>query len=161
MIIFVGVKQRIYIDTSVIGGYFDEEFEIATKEFFKNVFNSESILVISRLLDAEISNAPKIVMEFYKSFPDEHIEFVEVNEDARNLADKYVNEKVVGKSSISDCQHIAIATLCKANVLVSWNFKHMVNLDRIRGYNGINYQFGHNMLEIRTPKEIAKYGNED
>jgi hypothetical protein len=47
------------------------------------------------------------------------------------------------------------------DVLVSWNFKHIVNLDRIRGYNGINFQNGHQMIEIRTPKEIFSYGNEE
>ncbi len=77
------------------------------------------------------------------------------------LADKYIEAKVVGKTSRADCQHIAIATLCKADVLVSWNFKHTVNLDKIRGYNGINYQFGYNMIEIRTPKEIMSYENEN
>lgn len=47
------------------------------------------------------------------------------------------------------------------DILVSWNFKHIVNLDRIRGYNGINYQNGYKMIEIRTPQELTKYGNED
>jgi len=55
------------------------------------------------------------------------------------------------------CQHIAMATLAKADILVSWNFKHIVNLDKIRGYNGINYKLGHTMIEIRTPKEIINY----
>ena len=150
------MKQRIYIDTSVVGGYFDKEFEEATKEFFKNVFDSKSTLVISRLLDSEISNAPKVVLDFYKLLPDEQIEFIEVNEDARNLADIYVAEKVVGKSSLSDCQHIATATLNKVDVLASWNFKHIVNLPRIRGYNAINLREGFHTIEIRTPKEIFK-----
>jgi hypothetical protein len=72
-----------------------------------------------------------------------------------------VEVKVVGKTSRADCQHIAMATISKADILVSWNFKHIVNLDRIRGYNGINYQNGYMMVEIRTPKEITRYGNED
>jgi predicted nucleic acid-binding protein len=66
---------------------------------------------------------------------------------------------VVGKASRADCQHIAMATIAKADVLISWNFKHIVNLDKIRGYNGINYQFGFNMIEIRTPKEIDSNEN--
>ena len=77
------------------------------------------------------------------------------------LADKYIAAKVVGKTSRADCQHIAKATLSKADVLLSWNFKHIVNLDRIRGYNGINFQNGYTMIEIRTPKEITKYRNEE
>ena len=81
--------------------------------------------------------------------------------DTSELADKYIEAKVVGKTSKADCQHIAMAALCHADVLVSWNFKHIVNLDRIRGYNGINFQNGHQMIEIRTPKEIFNYGNEE
>ena len=81
--------------------------------------------------------------------------------DASELADKYIEAKVEGKTSKADCQHIAIATVCHADVLVSWNFKHIVNLDLIRGYNGINFQNGHQMIEIRTPKEIFNYGNEE
>jgi hypothetical protein len=68
---------------------------------------------------------------------------------------------VVGKTSRVDCQHIAIATLCNADVLISWNFKHIINLDRIRGYNGINFKNGYKMLEIMTPKEIYKYEEEE
>lgn len=96
-----------------------------------------------------------------ESIPEEHKEVVRLSPEASELADKYIEAKVVGKTSSADCQHIAIATLANADVLVSWNFKHMVNLDRIRGYNGINYQNGHKMIEIKTPKEIKKYGRED
>lgn len=93
--------------------------------------------------------------------PKENIESIKLTAEATELADKYIEAKVVGKTSRADCQHIAIATISRADVLVSWNFKHIVNLERIRGYNGINYQFGHNMIEIRTPKEITKYGKDD
>ncbi len=67
----------------------------------------------------------------------------------------------MGQTSRADCQHIAMATLANADVLISWNFKHIVNLDKIRGYNGINYQLGYDMIEIRTPKEIINYDNKE
>jgi hypothetical protein len=105
--------------------------------------------------------APDFVKEQLNSLPEKQIEKVRLSSEAIELADKYIEAKVVGKTSRADCQHIAIATLCNADVLVSWNFKHIVNLDRIRGYNGINYQNGYKMIEIRTPKEIIKYENED
>ena len=73
------------------------------------------------------------------------------------MADRYILENVVGKTSRADCQHIAMATIVKADVLVSWNFKHIVNLERIRGYNGVNLMLGYNQIEIRTPKEIERY----
>lgn len=155
------MKQRVYIDTSVVGGYFDEEFSDDTIPFFERVKNGDIILVVSDILEAEILRAPVFVKELLTSMPEIEIEKVRLSPEAIVLADKYIEAKVVGKTSRADCQHIAIATLCNADVLVSWNFKHIVNLDRIRGYNGINYQNGYKMIEIRTPKEIIKYGSED
>jgi predicted nucleic acid-binding protein len=155
------MKQRIYIDTSVVGGYFDDEFSSDTIPFFDRVINGEIIIIVSDLLDAELLRAPKFVKDLLSKIPSTYIEKVKLLPEASELADKYIDAKVVGKTSRADCQHIAIATLCKADVLVSWNFKHIVNLDRIRGYNGINFQFGYNMIEIRTPKEIIKYGKEE
>ena len=105
--------------------------------------------------------APDFVKSLLDRFPEKSKEKIKLSQEAIDLADKYVEAKVVGKTRRADCQHIAIATLAKADVLVSWNFKHIVNLNRIRGYNGINYQNGYHMLEIRTPKEIEKYGKED
>lgn len=105
--------------------------------------------------------APDFVKELLTSLPELQVEKVRLTPEAAELANKYIEAKVVGKTSKADCQHIAIATVCNADVLLSWNFKHIVNLDRIRGYNGINYQNGHKMIEIRTPKEITKYGSED
>ncbi|MCK5367280.1 MAG: hypothetical protein KAQ62_01980, partial [Cyclobacteriaceae bacterium] len=80
-------------------------------------------------------------------------------DEAKQLAETYIAEKVVGKISTADCQHIAIATINKADVLASWNFKHIVNLERIRGYNSINFREGYQMIEIRTPNEI--FSNEE
>ncbi len=155
------MKQRIYIDTSVVGGYFDEEFSVDTILFFERVKNGEIIIIVSDILEAELLRAPDFVKKLLPSIPEQQIEKIRLSPDAIELADKYIEAKVVGKTSRADCQHIAIATLFNADVLVSWNFKHIVNLDRIRGYNGINYQNGHKMIEIRTPKEITKYENDD
>ena len=155
------MKQRIYIDTSVVGGYFDDEFSSDTVPFFERVISGELTIILSDLLEAELLRAPLFVREILLTIPSQSIEKISLSPEAIELADKYIDAKVVGKTNRADCQHIAIATLSKADVLVSWNFKHIVNLDRIRGYNGINYQNGHNMIEIRTPKEISKYGNEE
>jgi predicted nucleic acid-binding protein len=155
------MKQRIYIDTSVVGGYFDEEFSDDTAPFFDQVRRGEIIIIVSDLLEAELLGAPEFVQQLLAGIDESRIERVSVTPEVTELADKYIEAKVVGKTSRADCQHIALATLSKADVLVSWNFKHIVNLDRIRGYNGTNYQLGYNMIEIRTPKEILKYGAEE
>lgn len=155
------MKKRIYIDTSVVGGYFDEEFLSDTVPFFESVKNGEMTIIVSDLLKAELLGAPDFVKQLLNDIDDKNIEFVKLNQEAIILADSYIEAKVVGKTSRADCQHIAIATLSNADALVSWNFKHIVNLDRIRGYNGINYQKGYNMIEIRTPREIKKYENNE
>ena len=154
------MKQKIYIDTSVVGGYFDEEFSKDTIQFFNRVKKGEINIIVSDILQAELFRAPKFIKDLLETIPKKFKESVKLTPEAIELADKYIEAKVVGKTSRIDCQHIAIATLCHADVLVSWNFKHIVNLDRIRGYNGINFQNGHRMIEIRTPKEIFNYGNE-
>jgi len=151
------VIKRIYIDTSVFGGYFDKEFEDETISFFQRIFEKRITILVSDILELELLRAPDYIHDFFESIPDSIIERVELTDEIRSLAEKYIKEKVVGKSSTADCQHIAIATVYKADVLVSWNFKHIVNLERIRGYNSINFREGYQMTEIRTPKEIFSY----
>lgn len=153
------VKTRIYIDTSVIGGCFDIEFEKDTKLFLDRLENKEVIFILSDLFEFELLNAPVNVREILKNYPENAFERVKLSEEAIILADLYIKEKVVGKSSIEDCRHIAIATICKADVLVSWSFKHIVNLNKIRGYNSVNLKNGYSILEIRSPKELIKNGN--
>ena len=154
------MKKKVYIDTSVVGGYFDKEFEKDTIPFFDSIRKGEIIIIVSDLLEAELLGAPKFINELLRSMPSEFVEKTKLSSEATILAEKYIEAKVVGKTSKADCQHIAMATICRVDILVSWNFKHIVNLDRIRGYNGINFQNGYPMIEIRTPKEILSYGNE-
>lgn len=149
--------KRIYIDTSVFGGYFDKEFEKDTKPFFDKLIEDEIKVLISEVLELEIYRAPDFIQDFFESLPVKLIERVELTDEIQELADTYIHENVVGKSSRADCQHIAFATVNKADVLVSWNFKHLVNLEKIRGYNSINFRMGYQMTEIRTPKEIFNY----
>jgi len=154
------MKQRIYIDTSVVGGYFDKEFEIATKELFRRLENSEVVFVVSDLLDLELIKAPTKVRELLHTYSTDKFQRVELTEDAIKLANNYISENVVGKTSLEDCRHIALATVNKVDVLASWNFKHIVNLDRIKGYNSVNLKLGYQMIEIRSPKDLINYENE-
>ncbi|WP_205943794.1 PIN domain-containing protein [Pedobacter aquae] len=133
------MKQRIYIDTSIVGGYFDEEFKEATLKLFERLDNHEIIFVVSDLLDLELINAPLKVRELLLKYSADKFQRVELTEEAVKLADTYISEKVVGRTSLEDCRHIALATINKVDVLASWNFKHIVNLDRIKGYNSVNY----------------------
>lgn len=154
------MKQRIYIDTSVVGGYFDEEFKEATIALFNRLENREVIFAVSELLDLELINAPQKVRELLYNYSADKFERLELTEEAIKLADTYIAEKVVGKTSVEDCRHIALATINKVDVLASWNFKHIVNLDRIKGYNSVNLRLGYQMIEIRSPKDLINYGND-
>jgi predicted nucleic acid-binding protein len=148
--------QRFYIDTSVIGGVFDTEFEEHSTILMEKVTLGQIKAVISEVTESEIRKARKEIREFYASLPKNSIEFVEISRDAVLLADTYILDKVVGKTSRNDCLHIAIATANRVDVLVSWNFKHIVNIYRIRGYNSVNIKLGFPTLEIRSPKDIVE-----
>ncbi len=115
------------------------------------------MIIASEILELELYRAPDYILDFFESIPGYLIERVQLTDEARRLAEKYIMGKVVGKASRADCQHIALATINKVDVLVSWNFKHIVNLERIRGYNSVNFREGYQMTEIRTPKEIFNY----
>ncbi len=154
------MKQRVYIDTSIVGGYFDEEFKEATHLLFDRLEKNEIIFVISDLLDLELLNAPPNVRDLLHSYSVDKFQRVEITEEVINLADNYISEKVVGQTSLEDCRHIALATINRVDVLASWNFKHIVNLDKIKGYNSVNLKLGYPMIEIRSPKDLVNYGND-
>lgn len=151
------MKSRIYIDTSIVGGFYDEEFSEATQKLFGRLELDEVIFVVSDLLDLELINAPEKVRDHLMQYSANKFERVELTEEAIRLADIYIEEKVVGKTSVEDCRHIALATIHKVDVLASWNFKHIVNLDRIKGYNSVNLRHGYPMIEIRSPKDLVRY----
>ncbi|NOX86073.1 MAG: type II toxin-antitoxin system VapC family toxin [Chlorobi bacterium] len=153
------MKQRVYIDTSIVGGFFDEEFSEATKKLFERLIKGEIIFVLSDLMGFELTKAPLRVKKLLSKYPQECFEHVELTEESVNLANLYIKEGVVGKANIEDCRHIAIATINKVDVLASWNFKHIVNLDKIKGYNSVNYRYGYQMIEIRSPKDLIYYEN--
>lgn len=151
------MKQRIYIDTSVFGGHFDEEFKEHTIPLFNRIKAGEFVILYSTVTQDELENAPDKVKELVRSLRADMTEYIETSNEAIDLATEYITEKVVGKTSYADCLHIALATINRADFLVSWNFKHIVNIERIRGYNSINIKNGYKPLEIRSPREFEKY----
>jgi len=153
--------QRFYFDTSVFGGIFDEEFETESQLLFDMVHNGIVRCVYSELSEKELQNAPERVKAFFQELNSAQLERIQITEECYQLAKMYIDEKVVGLTSFDDCLHIAAATLNKVDILVSWNFKHIVNIFRIRGYNSVNLKLGHGTLEIRSTREIVSNDNED
>jgi len=151
------IIKRVYVDTSVVGGTFDKEFGKQTEPFWDAVRSGKIVALVSDILRGELQNAPSHVTEFFKDVLKHHVEYVELTQEAGDLAGTYLSEKVVGASSLDDARHIAMATVCHADALISWNFKHIVNITRIRGYNSVNFRLGYPMIEIRTPPEVMDY----
>jgi len=150
-------KLVLYLDTSVIGGYYDVEFEKETRLLFEDIIKGEFEVLYSSLTEDELINAPQRVRELINELPKDNKQKIELTEEATHLADCYLAENVVGKTSREDCLHIALATVYRADILVSWNFKHIVNVKRIRGYNAVNLKYGYATIDIRSPKEIINY----
>lgn len=152
--------QRIYIDTSVIGGCFDEEFAPWSNGLMKDFRMGNFRPVISDVIASEIEPAPKRVRERYDELRDYGAEFAEVTDEALNLADVYQDRKIVPPNYYGDGLHIAVATVCEADMVVSWNFKHIVRFEKIRKFNAVNQELGYKQIEIRSPREVTNYGPE-
>jgi hypothetical protein len=153
------MRPRIYADTSVIGGCLDPEFRESSTKLFQLFRSGRALLVLSDLTRLELMDAPGSVQAIVDEVPLAFREEVELTEEASDLARRYIVEGVIDDSKWVDAQHIALATVTRVDVLVSWNFKHIVNLERIRGYNAVNLMSGYPMLEIRTPREVIKHGD--
>jgi predicted nucleic acid-binding protein len=147
---------RIYVETSVIGGMFDTgDHPEKTKPFWDSVQNGSVMIIISDVVEREIALAPEHVREFFDALPKSQIERVVSTDESDDLAEQYIAAKIVDAESLNDCRHIALASISGADVLVSWNCKHIVKLNRIRRYNAINKLLGYPEIEIRTPYEVG------
>lgn len=150
-------KQRMYLDTSIFGGLYDEEFQEYTEPLFERIKQSEFLIIFSNITEQELEYAPDKIKETIKLLPQNSTEFVSSNIEVAKLAKKYISEGVVGPTSYADCLHIALATIHNANILLSWNFKHIVNVIRIIGYNSVNIAEGYKQIDIRSPRELMTY----
>lgn len=146
--------MKIYVDTSVFGGYFDKEFEIPSKKLFKEIFDFKHSLVISAITLQELEKSPEKVKALLDKVLKLNIELIGSDNEVDILASKYIKEKIITEKYLLDAYHIAISTVNRVDVLVSWNFKHMVNLLRIKSYNSVNLKYGYGIIDIRSPLEL-------
>lgn len=153
--------QRIYVDTSVIGGCFDEEFAPWSNGLMKDFRLGTFQAVISPLVATEVEPAPEIVRAKYRELKGCGAELVEVTDEAFDLADAYLKRGILSANYRDDARHIAVATVGEVDVLVSWNFKHIVHFDKIRRFNAVNQEMGYKPVEIRSPREVTNYGPEE
>jgi len=147
---------RVYADTSVFGGVFDEEFQAASRTFFDEVRSGRFKLVTSALVQEEVEPAPSQVRELFDELLD-IVEVVEVSEAALNLKDAYLETGIVTPQWDDDALHVAVATVAGCSLIVSWNFKHIVHFEKIPLYNAVNTLKGYGNIGIFSPLEVIQY----
>ena len=149
-----GAPLRVYVATSVVGGCHDDEFREPSRRLFEAFTRGDHTLLLSYLTATEVEGARQAVQDVLEQVPDAHIEEIEPSDDADSLALAYIDAGALAPSMKADAQHIALATLGEADILVSWNFKHIVNARRIQICNSVNIVQGRQSIDIRSPREI-------
>jgi len=147
----------LYLDTSIFGGYYDDIFMRETRLLFEKIKTGKYNVFISDLVEKELENAPENVRKLLK---DIKYQSIKVSQECRDLADEYINENVVGETNKDDCIHIATATIFNVDYLVSWNYKHIVRAEKIKGYNVVNLKNKYKQLDIHSPREMEVYDDE-
>ena len=154
-------QMKVYTDTSVIGGYYDKEFQEWSVALFNEFLQGTKHIMFSELTAQELEFAKEEIRVLILEIPLKNRIDIGITDEAILLAETYIIEGALTNKSYNDALHIALATLNNADVLASWNFKHIVNLDRIRLYNSINLRLGYRLIEIRTPREILNLNNNE
>jgi hypothetical protein len=149
-------KLRIYVDTSVVGGCMDTEFAEISKRLIAEIARGRFIFLLSATTVRELEAAPENVRRVLESLPPETVEYLALTSEMLSLRDAYVAAGVVGSGSIRDAEHIAVASVTGADLVVSWNFKHIVHFDKIAGYNAVNLMNGYKSVAIFSPREVVK-----
>lgn len=115
--------RRIYVDTSVIGGCFDEVFRSASRRIFERARAGELTLLVGTEVTNELARAPDEVRQVLDSIPRTAIEYLLLTVEITALRDAYLAAGVVGSRSQVDATHVAFATVARADAIVSWNFR--------------------------------------
>ena len=151
---------RIYTDTSAIGGCFDAEFAPWSNGLFRDFELGTYRPVVSAMVAAEIEDAPERVRERFAEIRALGAEFLEMDKSVLRLADMYQARRILTPKFYDDGVHIALATVAQVDLLVSWNFRHIVHYDEIRLFSAVNLELDYKPLEIYSPREVAHYGEE-
>lgn len=153
-------RLRVYVDTSVFGGCFDPAFAVWSNALMDDFRIQRFRLVVSDVTAAEVAMAPDAIQGLYSELLPIG-DSLPVTEEALELLAAYEARGVLAPRFRNDMLHIAIATVGEVNVVVSWNFKHIVRLDKIQLFNGVNLELSYRPLSIYSPREVATYGRED
>ncbi len=153
-------RIRVYVDNSVISGTQDEEFAEESRRFFERVREGTYLLLVSDVTYDEVEGAPAGARQVLEDVPEDAIEEIEVDDEVRELAEAYIAAGALTERRMYDALHVAAASVADADLILSWNFEHMVNYERIRKFNAVNLLNGYRALDIRSPREVV-HGDED
>ncbi len=153
-------RQRIYVDTSVLGGCFDPEFSPWSNALMQDFRSGRLHPVLSEVTAAEVTAAPEPVRSLHAELLEIPADVLAVTREALALLAAYEAKGILGQRFRNDMLHIALATIADVDVLVSWNFRHIVRLDRIRLFSAVSLELGYRPLAIYSPREVATHGEE-
>jgi len=153
-------RLQVYVDTSVFGGCFDHEFAEWSNALMDDFRADRCGLVVSDVTAGEVAVAPEPIRELFSELLETAC-ILHVTQEVMELLGAYESHNILGPRFRSDMLHIAVATVAEVDVMVSWNFKHIVRLDKIRLFNGVNLELGSRSLSIYSPREVAGHGTED
>ena len=143
----------VYSTTSVFFGLFDKQFQKHTRTLFDFIEKQGIKIIHSDVLEEDLQLATQEI----RSIANEKLlqaEYIKLDEKIKKLAEAYIKEEILTDKSINDARHIATATLSGADVMISWNFKHIANFMKIQEYNSINLQQGYRETPIYSPMAI-------
>lgn len=150
-------KLRIYVDTSVLGGCFDQEFSIWSLGLIHDFRAGRLLPVLSDVTAAEAADAPEAVRELHQELLLLAESVLPVTPKVLELATTYEARKILPRRFAADMRHIALATIAEVDAPVSWNFRHVVRLEKIRLFNLVNVELGYRALNILSPREVTTY----
>ena len=151
---------RVYADTSVFGGVYDDEFKQSSLTFFAQVEAGQFVLVTSAVVQDEMVAAPRTVRRFFEEMLG-FAEVADITENALDLRDAYLQAKIVTPKYSDDALHVALATVTGCTLIVSWNFQHIVHFQKIPLYNAVNVLRGYQPIAIFSPWEVIRYEDEE
>jgi predicted nucleic acid-binding protein len=152
--------QRVYIDTSVIGGCFDSEFAKWSNGLMEDFRRGNFKLLLSEVITTEVEDAPNQVQKLYQELLTLAIEKITISDEIADLADAYQQRNILTPKYYDDGLHIAMATVSEADIVASWNFRHMVRFDKIRLFNAVSVEYGYKPIQILSPREVTIYGRD-
>jgi hypothetical protein len=150
--------MRIYVDTSVLGGCFDAEFVRWSEALIRDFREKRRVPVLSDVTAAEVVDAPPAVRKLHDELLSLGDGVLTVAPHALVLVAAYEARKILSPRFSVDMTHIALATIAEVDALVSWNFRHIVRLDKIRLFNLVNVELGYRSLRILSPREVTNEG---